>query len=292
MSHDVFISYSVKDLSVAEAVCRGLEDAGLKCWFASRDMPPGSDHATVILDALKACRAVTVLLSASANESRQIAREIERAISMCKHLILFRIEEVQLAGSLEYLLSGFQQIDASRHPVEDHIGRLAFSLQALGDVSRSKQTEPAHAARPNHQLAAPAVFISYRREDGSQTARLLRAELKQRGFRTFLDVDDLRPGHFDEALLRQIDSAPNFLLILSPHSLDRCRNDRDWLRREIAHAIETNRNIVPVIMPGFEFPDSDGLPDDIASLPLHHGIPYSHDFFDAMMEKLGGYLSE
>jgi hypothetical protein len=117
---------------------------------------------------------------------------------------------------------------------------------------------------------------------------LLRAELRQRGYETFLDVDDLRPGHFDEALLGQIEASPNFVLILSPHSLERCSNDKDWLRREVVHAIETERNIVPIIMPGFEFPDE--LPDDLASLPLHHGVPYSHDFFDAMMDKLAEYL--
>ena len=158
----------------------------------------------------------------------------------------------------------------------------------LGLVSQREDT----AAHPSVGGTAetPDVFISYRRQDGAQTARLLRAELQHRGYRVFLDVDDLRPGHFDEALLKQIDAAPNFVLVLSPDSLRRCSDDRDWLRREVAHAMQAAKNIVPIIMTGFEFPEQDELPMDIAQLSLHHGIPYSHDFFDAMMDKLAGYL--
>ncbi len=41
MAHDVFISYSSKDIAVAYAVCSTLERAGIRCWIAPRDIPPG-----------------------------------------------------------------------------------------------------------------------------------------------------------------------------------------------------------------------------------------------------------
>ena len=50
---------------------------------------------------------------------------------------------------------------------------------------------------------ATFAFISYRRETGADTARLIRAELLSRGMKTFLDVDDLGSFHFDERLLRR-----------------------------------------------------------------------------------------
>jgi TIR domain len=43
MAHDVFISYSSKDKTIADAVLAKLEERGLRCWIASRDIIPGSN---------------------------------------------------------------------------------------------------------------------------------------------------------------------------------------------------------------------------------------------------------
>lgn len=134
------------------------------------------------------------------------------------------------------------------------------------------------------------VFISYRREHGAEVARLIGSELQHRNIEVFLDVDDLRTGHFDEALLGQIEASGNFLVILTPQCLDRCRDSEDWFRREIAHAIKHQKNVIPLIMPGFRFPASEEIPEDLRPLRVHHGVSYSHEFFAAMMTKIVGYL--
>jgi TIR domain len=129
------------------------------------------------------------------------------------------------------------------------------------------------------------VFISYRRDKGGAEARLIRAALAEHGLRVFLDVTDLSKGHFDEALLRYIAATPSFIVILSPDALDpRIQKQEDWMRREVAHAILTGRNIVPVLFPQFEFPAQ--LPEDIKDLPRHQGVKYSHDFFEAVIDKI------
>lgn len=134
------------------------------------------------------------------------------------------------------------------------------------------------------------AFISYRRSGGSTEARLIQTKLDQHGLNAFLDVDDLRAGHFDKALLKRIAEAPNFIVILSPHSLDRCSDERDWLRLEIVQAVETQRNIVPIIMPGFQFPKTETLPAELKDLPTYQSVNYSHDFFGAMIDRLLQYL--
>lgn len=128
------------------------------------------------------------------------------------------------------------------------------------------------------------LFISYRRENGAAEARLLRERLMAQGWSVFLDVANLRHGYFDEALLTHIAGAPNFLVVLSPQALDRCVNADDWLRREIAQAIQTRRNIIPLMLPGFTWPA--GLPDDIQLLPRHQGIEYSHTYFEEMVARI------
>src|ERR1700681_2889267 len=128
------------------------------------------------------------------------------------------------------------------------------------------------------------VFISYRRDGGAAEARLLQSKLNERKIRTFLDVTELGRGYFDDALLKHIEQTPNFLVILSPHSLSRGEHEEDWLRREIAHALATERNVVPLMMPGFEWPPK--LPKDLRNLRRHQGLDYSHLYFEAMLQKL------
>lgn len=134
------------------------------------------------------------------------------------------------------------------------------------------------------------VFISYRREGGADTARLIRAELQKRGFSVFLDVENLGPSHFDESLLHEIGQCPNFVLILSAGSLDSCHHENDWLRKEIKHALTSARKIIPVLKDGFVFPAKGTLPPDLVDLPRHQAVEYSHTYFTATVEKLVGFL--
>jgi hypothetical protein len=128
------------------------------------------------------------------------------------------------------------------------------------------------------------VFISYRRGTSAEAARLIRERLNQKEWRAFLDVDDLKKGYFDETLLTFIAEAPNFMIVLSPGSLDRCAQKGDWLCWEVAHALRTGRNIIPISMPSFEFPTD--LPKEIDDLRRREAIEYHHTYFDAMMDRI------
>ena len=59
------------------------------------------------------------------------------------------------------------------------------------------------------------VFISYRRDGGIHLARLLHDKLEQRGFRLFLDMENMRAGKFNEQLFTYIENCPSFLLVLT-----------------------------------------------------------------------------
>jgi class 3 adenylate cyclase len=133
------------------------------------------------------------------------------------------------------------------------------------------------------------IFFSYRREGGSDAARSLQLALSDE-FRIFLDVDRMPSGHFDTTLLRTIEQSPNFVVFLSQGGLDRCSEPGDWLRREITHAIATKRNIVPVTLPGFSFPDPKTLPPEISEVARHDAIEYSHRYFYAMVDKVREHL--
>ena len=104
-SYDVFISYSKYDKSVANAACATLEQRGIRCWIAPRDIVPGSDWTEAIIEGIEACRVLVLIYSANSNQSRQVVREVERAVNKGLAIIPFRLEDTPLSRGLEYCIS-------------------------------------------------------------------------------------------------------------------------------------------------------------------------------------------
>lgn len=103
------------------------------------------------------------------------------------------------------------------------------------------------------------IFISYRRIGGAQYARILQLMLTQRGYRVFLDYDELKDGRFNERIREAIESSTIFMMVLSKNSLDRCENENDWVRKELLIANKNNKQFIPV-NPDNEF---DGIHTDV-----------------------------
>lgn len=89
------------------------------------------------------------------------------------------------------------------------------------------------------------IFISYRRNGGETTAVLLKSELSHLGYNVFLDFDNLPiGGKFEERIEEVIKSSGLFLFLYSPGCIDRCKNKKDVLRKEIKCAIDNNVQIL------------------------------------------------
>jgi len=138
------------------------------------------------------------------------------------------------------------------------------------------------------------AFISYRRETASELASLLKVQLENNFHkRIFIDIKELQEGRFDEALLNRIEETPNFILILSKSSLDKCKEKSDWLKREIIHAIDSKRNIIPVLIKDFTFPSDDKwelLPQKMRILSSLNGINYDHIHQDSDIRRIASYM--
>lgn len=105
------------------------------------------------------------------------------------------------------------------------------------------------------------IFISYRRDDGAQYARILQLLLSKRGYRIFLDYDELTDGIFGENIREAIEDAPVFIAILSPNYLPRCHNEHDWVRNELMFALQLKKHFI-FINPDNKF---NGIPEGIPS---------------------------
>jgi len=131
MAHDVFISYSSKDKVIADAVCARLEGRGIRCWIAPRDVRPGMQYGEEIIDAIHGSRAMVLVLSANANASPHIPKEVERAVSNGVAIIPLRVENVVPAKSLDYFISSVHWLDAIAPPLESHLDSLATTILTM-----------------------------------------------------------------------------------------------------------------------------------------------------------------
>lgn len=132
------------------------------------------------------------------------------------------------------------------------------------------------------------IFISYRRDGGDAMAGRLADRFTALGYKVFYDVDSMRAGTFNEQILDAIGQCNDFLIVLPPNALDRCVNADDWVRKELSFALEHKKNIIPIMMRGFEFPAT--LPEDIDNVRNMEGVLATSEYFDAVVQRIESLL--
>lgn len=148
MTKDVFISHSSRNSELARSVCAALEAQGIMCWIAPRDIVPGQSWGASIVRALDECPVLVLVLTADANESNHVAREVERADGKSSRIITFRVDDVTLNQSLEYFLSADHWLDATSPPVESHFPALLKAVKSQLNHGRATTRAATLAPRP------------------------------------------------------------------------------------------------------------------------------------------------
>jgi hypothetical protein len=133
MSHDVLISYSTTDKTVAEAICARLEAESVRCWIAPRDITPGKEWGEAIMEAIAESKVIVLIFSADSNHSPQVKREITAAVNHNKLLVPFRIDGTLPDKTMRYLLNVSHWLDAMKPPMRDHIQHLVTVVKHIVD---------------------------------------------------------------------------------------------------------------------------------------------------------------
>ena len=165
-AHEVFVSYSQPDRDIALGLVAHLETHEVRCWVAPRDVPPASDWAEQIVEAIARAAVMVLVFSSSANGSPQVRREVERAVHRNVRVLPFRVEDVLPSRSLEYFLSTQHWLDAFPPPMEPHYARLRDYLKPLLSADAAV---PGHGPVEPPRHSAPADALP-------DTAALLRLE--------------------------------------------------------------------------------------------------------------------
>lgn len=133
------------------------------------------------------------------------------------------------------------------------------------------------------------IFISYKRKS-LPTANNLYYRLTTRGYSTFFDLEEMGRDNFNVQLLNYIENAKDVFVILEEGSLEGCRKENweeeDWFCHEIAFALEKKKNIIPILIGGYQMPSEDFFPDRLKELSLKNAPEFNFSFFEAYLDKL------
>jgi len=113
LGSDVFVSYASAHAAIANSIVENLEQQGVKCWLAPRDVTPGSQYADEIVGAINDAKILVLVLSEHAVASTHVGKELERASSKRRRIIALRVDAAPLTRSFEYFLSESQWIDVA-----------------------------------------------------------------------------------------------------------------------------------------------------------------------------------
>jgi len=159
MAHDVFISHSSVNKKAADAICHALEQNGVKCWIAPRDIPPGANYGSAIIKGIKNCKVFLLVFSKEANMSTAVAKEVERAaLGYKKTIIPFRIEDVAMNENLEFFLTDVHWLDAyPNDTVFDNLVNAVKNILAIPDSNIVTPSLPLPAAPPEMEANSPQL---------------------------------------------------------------------------------------------------------------------------------------
>ena len=176
----VFISYSTKDQLQAEAVRNVIEQNGITCWMAPRDIPGGSNYTKEIPHAIRDCQAFVLMLSQNAQNSPWVLKELDRAVNEGKIILPFQLEDITLNDEFNFLLTGAQRYDAYQKKSE--------ALQLL--ISRIKaiiDPAPQTDAAPRQEEAPKKETVNFDTFQSVFSSATVRTEPKKTRNETFSD---------------------------------------------------------------------------------------------------------
>jgi hypothetical protein len=128
-SHEVFVSYSSSDAQTAQRLVAYLEDRGIRCWVAPRDVPPGADFAEQVVRAIDRSRALVVLVSDAANSSPHVRRELERAVGQGCRIVPLQIGTTVSSDKLSYFFSGVQWLHVGPDPTRESLDEVVEAIR-------------------------------------------------------------------------------------------------------------------------------------------------------------------
>ena len=122
-------------------------------------------------------------------------------------------------------------------------------------------------------------------------ARLIYELLKKRKYNVFFDHKSLSLGEYDSKLLHIIRNCKDFIVIFSKDCFNVEGSSGKYYMKEIKCAIESRRNILPLMLEGYAEPDEKNIdslfdPDTVRKITGFHGKSIKVDGIDGTIDEI------
>jgi hypothetical protein len=140
------------------------------------------------------------------------------------------------------------------------------------------------------------VFISYRREDTKNLARLIadRINAVDAVGEVFLDVNTIQAGQkFEQETDHAVFQSDVVIVLIGENWRGPCADtsarifaDADFVRGEVRQALGSTAKVLPVLVDGATMPKASELPQDLAQLPEIDAVHLDHVSFERDIDQL------
>jgi hypothetical protein len=147
------------------------------------------------------------------------------------------------------------------------------------------------------------IFLSYRREDATPYARLLKSELTVRfpDAPVFMDLDSIEPGlDFVEVIERAVSSCAVLVVLMGRQwatltdegGQRRLDDPDDFVRSEVQAALERGVRVIPVLVDGARPVRRRELPDELQKLARLNALELSAGRYPYDADRLFGVIQQ
>lgn len=211
VSHDVYIAYSTKDADIANRVCATLEDNGIKCWIAPRNIEPGKNYAEQIVSAVKDARLFFAVFTKNFQASQFTNKELETAFSAKTPIVSLRADESFPEDQCEFFLRNATWIDGT-HDLDYALADAVREASKAVTTPTSKPLTSKAKTGTTHD-----IFISYSSRD-TDTAKELCEKLENHGFKCWIAPRDLKSSrNFAKEIADGLNGASIFIPVFSQY---------------------------------------------------------------------------
>lgn len=181
--HDVFISYSRKDIAIVDSIKRTIDNSGVRCWMDLNNIKSGSYNFNKdITDGINNCKFFLFMLSKNSQNSEYATNEIDLAKDKRKRIILVNIDNCSLNDEFKlkynkWNIINWNDIYQRKKLITELINWTQNSNPSKKDFIKKTETQPATQytyVRKDVQknwgpviltgfaiIAALAIFISF-----------------------------------------------------------------------------------------------------------------------------------
>lgn len=135
--YDVFISYSSKNRAMTEEIVRNLEQSGISCWYAPRNIKPGEVWEHSIVTAIRSSWMLLLIYTDESNASAQVENELAVAANAGSLMGAYREKLIVPSEGMSNYFNRMEWINARAESVCERMRILTEGVLALLAKSNS-----------------------------------------------------------------------------------------------------------------------------------------------------------